>query len=96
MSNTATDNTAPDHTIASNPLLDFRDTPRYRSIQPSHVTPAIEALLSECRATVQRVLDGSSAVSWESLVGPLDDAHERLSRAWGAVSHLHEIGRAHV
>jgi oligopeptidase A len=91
MSNIATDNTAPDHTIASNPLLDFSDTPRYRSIQPSHVTPAIEALLSECRATVQRVLDGSSAVSWESLVGPLDDAHERLSRAWGAVSHLHGV-----
>ena len=27
----------------------------------------------------------------EALRGPLDDAHERLSRAWGAVSHLHGV-----
>ncbi len=84
-------NISPDHAVANNPLLDFSDTPRYRSIQPAHVTLAIETLLAECRDTVQQVVNDSKAASWETLVRPLDDAHERLSRAWGAVSHLHGV-----
>ncbi len=74
-----------------NPLLDFSGLPRFAEFHPDHVTPAIDQLLADCRATVARVLSGDTESDWDSFVTPLDDANERLSRAWGQVSHLHSV-----
>ncbi|MDD5240942.1 MAG: M3 family metallopeptidase [Sulfuricella sp.] len=70
-----------------NPLLDFSGLPRFPEIRPEHVTPAVDALLAENRALVDR-LTASAASSWGDFVQPLEDANEKLSRAWGQVSHL--------
>ena len=74
----------------TNPLLDFSGLPRFDAISADHVTPAIDTLLEQARAAVAsaRALD---EVSWESFVVPLDDATERLYRAWGQVSHLESV-----
>jgi oligopeptidase A len=74
-----------------NPLLDFSDLPRFDAIRPEHVTPAIAALLDENRAVVARLEAPMEKVSWENFVEPLDDATERLGRAWGAVGHLNAV-----
>ena len=73
-----------------NPLLDFSGLPRFAEIQPVHVSPAIERLIAECRATVDAVVT-SPGHGWDDFVAPLEDANERLSRAWGVVSHLHAV-----
>ena len=72
-----------------NPLLDFSGLPRYAEIRPEHVTPAIDRILAENRALVARQLH--AAPTWEAFVAPMEDANERLSRAWGQVSHLHSV-----
>ena len=72
-----------------NPLLDFSGLPRFAELKPEHVTPAVGQLLAEARATIERVV--AAPVSWESFVAPLEDANERLGRAWGQVSHLHAV-----
>jgi oligopeptidase A len=72
-----------------NPLLDFSGLPRFGELKPEHVAPAVDALLSEGRAVVERVL--GAPVNWESFVAPLEDANERIGRAWGQVSHLHAV-----
>lgn len=74
-----------------NPLLDFSGLPRFSEFHPHQVTPAVDQLLADCRATVARVLSDDTASDWDSFVTPLDDANERLSRAWGQVSHLHSV-----
>ena len=74
-----------------NPLLDFSGLPRFSELHPDQVTPAVDQLLADCRATVTRVLSGATDSDWRSFVTPLDDANERLSRAWGQVSHLHSV-----
>ncbi|MCP5279090.1 MAG: M3 family metallopeptidase [Thiobacillus sp.] len=74
-----------------NPLLDFSGLPRYAEIKPEHVTPAVDELLTENRALVARLTAGDVAPAWASFVQPLEDANERLSRAWGQVSHLHSV-----
>ncbi|MHB8914516.1 MAG: hypothetical protein ACYC4K_01735, partial [Thiobacillus sp.] len=63
-----------------NPLLDFSGLPRFAEFHPDQVTPAVDQLLADCRATVARVLSDSTDSNWESFVTPLDDANERLSR----------------
>jgi len=75
----------------SNPLLDFSGLPRYSSIKPEHVAPAIDQLLAENRSLVTRLTDETRPATWGEFAEPLDDANERLARAWGAVSHLHAV-----
>ena len=72
-----------------NPLLDFSGLPRFAEFGPVHVAPAMEQLLAEARAAVGRAED--AAATWDAFVRPLEDATERLSRAWGQVEHLHAV-----
>jgi oligopeptidase A len=72
-----------------NPLLDFSGLPRFADIRPEHVAPALDALLAEARAAVMRA--ESAPATWEAFVAPLEDANERLARAWGQVAHLHAV-----
>ena len=74
-----------------NPLLDFSGLARFGEIRPDHITPAIDELLGRARAAVARAGDPATPPTWESLVEPLDEALERLSRAWGNVSHLNAV-----
>jgi len=72
-----------------NPLLDFSGLPRFAELKPEHVAPAVDKLLAEGRATIERVT--AAPVTWESFVAPLEDSNERIGRAWGQVSHLHAV-----
>ena len=77
--------------IALNPLLDFSDLPQFASIKPDHIGPAIDSLLDMCRDTVKELEGKSTQVTWENFVEPLEDATEKLGRAWGIVSHLNAV-----
>ena len=74
-----------------NPLLDFSGLPRFDTVQPEHVAPAIRQLLSENRTLIERLIAPGSAATWDGFVQPMLDAGERLSRAWGIVGHLHSV-----
>ena len=74
-----------------NPLLDFSGLPRFAEIKPEHVAPAIEQLLGENRALIERLLADPFAATWGNFVQPLTDANERLSRAWGQAGHLNAV-----
>jgi oligopeptidase A len=77
--------------LASNPLLDFAGLPRFGEIAPEHVGAAVDALLADARATIERVATESARPSWENFVVPLADALDRLDRAWGQVAHLNAV-----
>jgi oligopeptidase A len=77
--------------MGTNPLLDFSGLPRFAEFKPEYVTPAIDQLLAEARAAVQRAEAADTAAEWAAFVAPLDDANEKLGRAWGQVSHLHSV-----
>jgi oligopeptidase A len=77
--------------IKTNPLLDLSGLARFDAVTPEHVTPAVDALLEECRATVARITDPGTAATWSTIVEPLDDATEHLGRAWGTVAHLNAV-----
>ncbi|MFZ2300720.1 MAG: M3 family metallopeptidase [Gallionella sp.] len=74
-----------------NPLLDFSGLPRFAEIKPEHVAPAIEQLLAENRALIARLLSDSAPPTWQNFIVPMEDANERLSRAWGPVGHLNAV-----
>ena len=43
-------------TTESNPLLAARELPEFSAIQPAHVAPAVDALLTEFRPVVERLV----------------------------------------
>jgi oligopeptidase A len=74
-----------------NPLLDFSGLPRFPEFKPGHVAPAVDQLLAENRALLAELLANAAPATWDSLVAPLEDAGERLGRAWGQVGHLNAV-----
>ncbi|MBE0619272.1 MAG: M3 family metallopeptidase [Burkholderiales bacterium] len=74
-----------------NPLLDFTGLPRFAAIKTEHITPAVERLLEENRACIDTLTQPQTPATWAAFVAPLEDANERLARAWGVVGHLHGV-----
>ena len=75
----------------TNPLLATADLPSYAAIRAEHVEPAIDRLLAENRAAIERLLAANTDYSWENLIRPLEDLEDRLSKAWSPVNHLHSV-----
>src|ERR1700682_3322099 len=78
-------------TPQTNPLLDFSDLPRFAEIRPEHVTPALDVLLADANAAVERASAPDTPSTWAELVAPVERATEPLSRAWGVVGHLNAV-----
>jgi oligopeptidase A len=74
-----------------NPLLDFSGLPKFGDIRPAHVAPAVDELLADAREAIVQALRPEVPADWAAFIAPLEDANERLGRAWGQVSHLHAV-----
>jgi oligopeptidase A len=74
-----------------NPLLDFSGLPRFAAVRPEHIAPAVDRLLRENRAIVAELTQARTPATWADFVAPLEDANEKLARAWGVVGHLHGV-----
>jgi oligopeptidase A len=75
----------------ANPLLDQDDLPRFAGFQPVHVTPAVDSLLQQADEALTRAVDPQTPATWDDFVLPLQEATERLGRAWGMVRHLNSV-----
>ncbi len=75
----------------SNPLTEMHDLPQFSKITPDLVKPAVEAILAECRQSVEHVAGLSAPVKWEEIALPIDDMDDKFSRAWSAVSHMNSV-----
>ena len=74
-----------------NPLLDFSGLPRFEAFKPEYVTPAVDELLAENRALIEQLAANPRTPTWENFVAPLENANEKLHRAWGVVGHLNAV-----
>ena len=74
-----------------NPLLDFSGLPRFSEIKPEDIESDIDDLLYICNAALTLVTEPDFPPTWNELAHTLDVTTERLSRAWGMVTHLHAV-----
>jgi len=75
----------------TNPLLDFGQRPAFDRISAEHVAPAVQTLLAQAEAALERAVGPEVDVDYEAMSAVLDVAAERLERAWGQVGHLHSV-----
>ena len=76
---------------ASNPLLDPHGLPRFSTIRPEHVEPAVDAILADYRARIDALLASDAPRDFAGVVLLGEELEDRLSRAWAPVSHLHGV-----
>ena len=75
----------------NNPLLDFSGLPLFDRISPADVNPAINTLLAQADEALTQVTQPDFPADWQRISEVLDVATEKLSRAWGSVSHLQSV-----
>ena len=74
-----------------NPLLQSGTLPLFDQIRPEHVLPAIEQLLLQADAALEKVTAPDFPAQWSAIANTLELATEQLACAWGAVSHLNSV-----
>ena len=74
-----------------NPLLDDAALPPFSRIDARHVLPAVQTLLGRGRGLVAEVLDAAHEPTWETVVQPIAEMEDRISRAWSPVAHLKAV-----
>ncbi len=79
---------------ADNPLLDMLatgDLPDFERLAPEHAEPAIDTLIAEAQTAIERCTADARATGWADLIAPVEDAEDRLERAFSPVAHMHAV-----
>ncbi len=74
----------------SNPLLNWELYPDFPSIDAAHVVPAIQEVIARSSAELE-ALEQAPPRTWHGLLVPLERLTDRVSRAWGLATHLHNV-----
>ena len=77
-----------------NPLLHIEGLPIFSALKPRHIYPAISQAVEHCRQTIIEITAQSKAdpkPSWDSVIAPIEEADDRLSKMWAVVSHLNGV-----
>jgi len=79
--------------MTANPLLDPVTLPRFQTIAASDIEPAVSSVLLDNRRQLQTILavQQDTQATWETLMSPLDELEDRLSKVWSTVSHLNAV-----
>jgi oligopeptidase A len=77
--------------LQNNPLLYFSGLPKFNEVKAEQVSPAIDFLLQEARATIEQLANSQEDATWENFAAKLEDMEEKLSRAWSQVGHLNAV-----
>jgi len=79
--------------MTANPLLDPVTLPRFKAITAVDIEPAVSSVLSDNRRQLRAILavQEGSLPTWETLMAPLDELEDRLSKVWSTVSHLNAV-----
>ena len=78
-------------TPIDNPLLLAGELPDFTAIRPEHVQPAVDALLAEAEAALERAVGPDVPADHDALALVLDVPVERLRRTWSHVNHLQAV-----
>merc|ERR1712166_29874 len=82
--------------LPNNPLLDHSSPPRFKTIEPSHVQPAIEHLVGSLEHQLQQLEARISAlnksdINFSNTVEAVEKVQHPLFAAWGIVGHLNGV-----
>jgi len=74
-----------------NPLVRYQFNVPFDAITPSHVEPAVDALLARSRERLSTIKQQQGPRSYDDTLGAFDAATEELEHAMSIVSHLESV-----
>jgi oligopeptidase A len=74
----------------TNPLLNWELYPDFPSIGAEHVAVAMQEVIAQSSAELL-ALEQAAPRTWHGLLAPLERLTDRVSRAWGLATHLHNV-----
>ena len=74
-----------------NPLLQDTEQPAFEAIRPEHVSPALDTLLADAEAALERAVGPAVPADYNTLSLVLDVPVERLMTIWNHVCHLQSV-----
>lgn len=81
--------------VATNPLLQSDDLPKFNSIEPSQLTPAMQSILekleSDFAAMESKLVESKDAVAYDDVLPVLEKMQHPLGFAWGIAGHLNGV-----
>ncbi|MDX1491361.1 MAG: M3 family metallopeptidase [Pseudohongiellaceae bacterium] len=77
--------------MTTNPLLVFDALPQFDLIDATHIEPAVTQVLESNQKRLVEILDTDEPHTWNSLMMPLDEMEDRLSKVWSTASHLNAV-----
>ena len=75
----------------TNPLLHPQGLPAFAQIHAEHINPAIDSIIRDNTQQLADLLGHLTQPSWQNLAAPLEDAEDRLDKAFAPVSHLNSV-----
>ncbi|WP_027858533.1 oligopeptidase A [Marinobacterium jannaschii] len=75
----------------SNPLLETHLLPPFSQIRPEQIEAAVDQLLADNRAAIEKLVAEVTEPDWDNLIAPLEAMNDRLSQAWSPVSHMNSV-----
>lgn len=86
--------TAASTSSTSNPLLDQSGPPKFATIEPVHVTPAVSTLLESMEKDFSKFeseIGQNSAPSYDEVLPEVERIQEPLGYVWGVAGHLNGV-----
>lgn len=81
-------------TMVENPILKQEDLPKFASIEPEHVTPAIDDLLEKLDKDFEALeskLSSTSSPDYDDVLPEVERMQFPLGYTWGIASHLNGV-----
>lgn len=66
------------------------ELPQFSQIQPSDIQAGIEQAIQKGKDAIETLLK-QDQLSWDTLIAPLDEVDDALSRLWSPVSHMNSV-----
>ena len=68
--------------------------PNFSHILPEHIEPGLKQVISQNRILLNEILAQTSPYTWDSLISPVDEMTDRLSKFWSPISHLRAVAES--
>lgn len=76
--------------MTQTPLQDLSGLPRFSAITADQVKPALEQAIAHCKEVIEQAVS-AQVYSYQSLVLPIEEADDALSRIWSPISHMNSV-----
>lgn len=76
--------------MTSTPTAQNIDLPEFSKVNPDTIEDEVKQAIKHCKSVIESQLK-TNDFTWESLITPIEEADDALSKLWSPVSHMNSV-----